>query len=612
MTGFVVTGEPTGTCLVAASATRCELTDLPAAPGYTFTVRATNEAGASAPSATTPPVSVYSAPGRPVALDAAPGNQLALLTWTPPLQDGNTPITDYLVDYRGAGEADWITVAHPESPDTTRVVSGLVNGTSYEFQVRAVNEAGVSDPPLTLAATTPATVPGEVPTLTQVSGNESSTLTWTAPATDGESPLTDYAIQFHAKGDPWQDYAHPASRGLTADVTGLENGTTYAFRVAAVNAMGQGPWSPRVLGRPVGPPGPVVEPESVGYLTEIELTWEPPENDGGRRLLGYRVEYKVSADIDWITLPRIPSDVTTATVEDLVAGEAYDFRIMAVSRAGIGPATVDGSDRPTLAGVIADETPPAPKGLAAIPGDGSVTLRWRASPAGPDSPITAYTVTGVPTGSCTTKRLTCVVRGLTNGAPISFTVSASNKNITGPESKPVTATPKVFNEASGGEVSTYTRGGRTFRVHTFFTGGTFTVAAGGLPFSVLVVAGGAGSSVGADGSVVVGGGGAILEAGRVRLPDGALAVGVGAGGSPGSTGGASSLDGVGTAPGGSVTPGEFSPVTTSAISGTDVTYGGNGTPTSGPGADGRGTGGGGPEANRGGNGIVIIRYEVAR
>ena len=90
-----------------------------------------------------------------------------------------------------------------------------------------------------------------------------------------------------------------------------------------------------------------------------------------------------------------------------------------------------GPDRPTLAGVIADETPPAPKGLTAKPGDGIVTLRWRASPAGPDSPITAYEVTGSPTGSCITKQPTCVVRGLTNGTTYSFTVTASNENITG-------------------------------------------------------------------------------------------------------------------------------------------------------------------------------------
>lgn len=615
ITGYLVTGEPEGTCTAAADETRCEIADLPAAPGYTFIVRAINEAGAGiASNPATEPIAVYSAPGRAVALSASPGDGVVLLTWTAPLRDGNTPITDYIVEYRAADQEEWTEFEHPASPDTTIAVSGLVNGTRYEFRVLAVNAVGVSAPPLSQVFETPATVPDAVPTLDVVEGNESMALTWTAPPFDGDSPITDYAIQFRAVDGPWTDFDHPPTTGLGLDVTGLENGTSYAFRVAAVNRLGQGAWSPRALGTPVGPPGPVVDPEPVGSLTAIELTWQPPVNDGGRRILGYRVEYKVSTELAWQRLPRVPADETTATVEGLVAGESYDFRILAVNAAGVGPSTQDGTDRPTLSGVIADETPPAPEGLTAVPGDGLVTLRWQASPAGEDSPITAYTVTGDPAGTCTVKRLTCEIRGLTNGVQYSFTVNAANANIVGPESRAVTAIPRIFNAATGGVVTTYTRAGRTFRVHTFTSGSTLTVTSAAEPFNVLVVGGGGGSAVAPDGSVAVGGGGGIINARRTTLPAGVLAVAVGAGGPPGSPGGPSSLDTIGTAPpgaAGSPTQAEFSPTVTSGITGTRITYGGTGTPTSGPGIDGRGTGAGGPTADRGGNGIVIVSYEIA-
>ena len=493
-------------------------------------------------------------------------------------------------------------------------MSGLANGTRYEFRVLAVNAVGVSEPPLSQVFETPATVPGAVPALEVVVGNESMSLTWSAPASDGESPITDYAIQYRAAGQPWTDFDHPPTTDLTIDVTGLENGTRYAFRVAAVNRMGQGTWSPRALGTPVGPPGAVVDPEPVGSLTAIELTWQPPENDGGRRILGYRVEYKLSSDLEWRRLPRVPADTTTATLEGVVGGESYDFRILAINVAGVGPATEDATGRPTLSGVIADETPPAPKGLTAVPGDGLVTLRWDASPASEDSPITAYTVTGDPAGTCTVKRLTCVIRGLTNGVSYSFTVNAENANIVGPASKAVSAVPRVFNAATGGTVTTYTRAGRTYRVHTFTSGSTFTITSAAEPFSVLVVGGGGGSTTAPDGTVSVGGGGGIINARRTTLPVGSLNVAVGAGGPPGAPGGASSLDNVGVAPPGAAgapAQAEFSPTVTSAITGKRTTYGGTGTPTSGPGIDGRGTGAGGPEANRGGNGVVIISYEIA-
>ena len=123
-----------------------------------------------------------------------------------------------------------------------------------------------------------------------------------------------------------------------------------------------------------------------------------------------------------------------------------------------------------------------------------------------------------------------------------------------------------------------------------------------------------GSTPAADGTIAVGGGGGIIDARRLTLPVGALAVVVGAGGPVGTPGGVSSLDAVGATPAGAAgAPGaaEFSPTTTSRITGRPVVYGGSGTATSGQGLDGLGVGGGGPAASRGGNGIVVIRYEVA-
>ena len=582
ITGYLVTGRPTGTCTVPATQTTCELDDLPAAPGYTFIVRAVNEAGAGAPSSPeTAPVAVYSVPGAPVALIAAPGDRQVLLSWTAPLRDGNTPITDYRVEYRIVGSDQWTPVDRPASDDTTAIITGLTNGVSYEFSVRAVNAVGESDPPLTTALESPATVPGQVPEVTVTAADSSATLTWLPPALDGESPITGYAVAYRAGAGPWQELPERTDATTAREVPDLVNGVRYAFRVAAVNRMGQGAWSPRGVGTPVGPPGPVVDPETVGSLTAIDVTWQPPLNDGGRPVRAYLVDYRLSASPDWIRAARVPGDTTTITIEDVVGGESYDLRIVAVNAEGEGPATPDGFDRPTLAGVIADETPPAPAGVVAIPGDGQVTLRWQESPAGRKSPITRYTVTGTPDGTCTTARLTCVVSGLTNGVAYEFSVSASNANITGPGSEPVSATPRVFNAATGGEVTTYTRGGRTFRVHTFTTGGTFTVTS---------------------------------AARQLTLPVGALAVTVGAGGPAGTPGGVSSVDAVGATPAGAAgAPGaaEFSPTTTSRITGLPVTYGGSGTATSGQGADGLGVGGGGPTPSRGGNGIVVIRYEVA-
>ena len=78
-----------------------------------------------------------SAPGAPRNLTAVGGNGEAVLTWDAPASDGGAAITDY--EYRINRRNPWISIG---STDTTHTVTGLVNGTEYTFQVRAVNRVG--------------------------------------------------------------------------------------------------------------------------------------------------------------------------------------------------------------------------------------------------------------------------------------------------------------------------------------------------------------------------------------------------------------------------------------------------------------------------------------
>ena len=85
----------------------------------------------------------------------APRNLLAdatggavTLMWGAPEDDGGAVITDY--EYRIGQRGDWISIG---STNTTHTVTGLVNGTAYVFQVRALNRIGRSGPSLPAEAT---------------------------------------------------------------------------------------------------------------------------------------------------------------------------------------------------------------------------------------------------------------------------------------------------------------------------------------------------------------------------------------------------------------------------------------------------------------------------
>jgi len=103
---------------------------------YYFIVKSENPGGLSAASnvATVTPSAL---PGVPTDVTATAGNGQAVVSFTPPTDNGGSPIAGYEVIVSPGNEV----VAGGSSPIT---VTGLTNGVSYTFTVRAINGAGRS------------------------------------------------------------------------------------------------------------------------------------------------------------------------------------------------------------------------------------------------------------------------------------------------------------------------------------------------------------------------------------------------------------------------------------------------------------------------------------
>jgi subtilisin family serine protease len=103
----------------------------------------------------------------------------------------------------------------------------------------------------------------DAPTIgTATPANRSATLTWTAPISDGGSPVTSYRV-ISSGGQ----IANVSGTAFAATVTGLTNGTAYTFTVDAINRVGAGAESaasnaviPQVSTNPVHPSAPETTP----------------------------------------------------------------------------------------------------------------------------------------------------------------------------------------------------------------------------------------------------------------------------------------------------------------------------------------------------------------
>ena len=67
-------------------------------------------------------------------------------------------------------------------------------------------------------------------------------LTWTAPATTGGSPVTDYLIQVSTDGLTWGTVGDGVRTATGGRIVGLDRSTDYVVRIVAVSDVGTGAW----------------------------------------------------------------------------------------------------------------------------------------------------------------------------------------------------------------------------------------------------------------------------------------------------------------------------------------------------------------------------------
>ena len=220
---------------------------------YQAQVSATNNVGDSGYGAQGmgTPVAAIPGGGTTLALRANTGDASGRvdLDWLVPANNG-AAITGYTYQWK-SGSQTYSTGRQGTTTSTSATVSGLTDGTSYDFQVRATNSAG-DGPWSNESSATPATpvvppvdtVPG-APTI--LTGTPRRPLivdwTWEVPDSNGGQRISSYDHQWRYSGDAWVGANLENTEGSFRRITVADATRNVQARVRAINSVGTGGWS---------------------------------------------------------------------------------------------------------------------------------------------------------------------------------------------------------------------------------------------------------------------------------------------------------------------------------------------------------------------------------
>ncbi|MGI2172392.1 Ig-like domain-containing protein [Shewanella sp. MF05960] len=387
ITGYTVTSSPGG-LTATGSASPLTVTGLTNGTAYTFSVTATNSAGASAASSASNSVTPI---GPQTITFANPGAQ-------------NVDTSPTLTASASSGLTPSFSSATSSVCTITSggVLSFVMPGTCTVNVDQAGNAAFSAAAQVSETFTVNA-VAANAPTISSAAaGDSEATVSFTAPSNTGGSAITAYTVTSSPGGLTATGSASPLT------VTGLTNGTAYTFSVTATNSSGASAASS--ASNSVTPIGP----QTITFA-----------NPGAQNV---DTSPTLTASASSGLTPSFSS--ATSSVCTITSGGVLSFVMpgtctVNVDQAGNAAfsAAVQVSETFTVNAVAAN----APTISSATAGDSEATVSFTAPSNTGGSAITGYTVTSSPGGlTATGSASPLTVTGLTNGTAYTFSVTATN------------------------------------------------------------------------------------------------------------------------------------------------------------------------------------------
>lgn len=190
------------------------------------------------------------------------------LKWTPPADDGGSPIVGYKIEVDNQSEkSSWYAYV-PKEGDAVQIekgdkigrivseidryikptlnrykVEGFRKGNILRVRIRAANRVGESETANIADRITmknPWSVPNPPRDPEVIDWTETTlSVQWKVPDSDGGSPITGYVVEYKEKlASTWKSYFEPDANKLTTIIPELRTGASYVVRIRARNREG--------------------------------------------------------------------------------------------------------------------------------------------------------------------------------------------------------------------------------------------------------------------------------------------------------------------------------------------------------------------------------------
>ncbi|XP_061026448.1 myomesin-1 [Eubalaena glacialis] len=320
---------------------------------------------------------IEGAPASPldvVSLDA--NKDYITISWKQPAVDGGSPILGYFIDMCEVGTDSWSQCNDTPVKFARFPVTGLIEGRSYIFRVRAVNKTGIGLPSRVsepVAALDPAEkarlksrpsapwtgqiivteeeptegiVPGPPTDLSVIEATQSYVvLSWKPPRQRGHEGILYFVEKCDAGTENWQQVnTELPVKSPRFALFDLAAGKSYRFRVRCSNSAGVGEPSEATEVTTVEDKLDIPKPPSTiipcrNTDTSVVVTWE--ESKDAKELVGYYIESSIVGSGKWEPCNNNPVKGMRFTCHGLTTGQSYIFRVKAVNAAGVSEYSQD-------------------------------------------------------------------------------------------------------------------------------------------------------------------------------------------------------------------------------------------------------------------------------